>query len=165
MQNVWPTPIIACASLQEQSSQDGSRLNDISNRRRTTSLKQKIELKNKIKGVCVCENCRCQSQAELWVDFRVVPLKSDTSVAGVKTRQHCGSTFELYHKNQKFALIRRIGLFLCRGWAQHIVDRWRDAVSPGSSPSVSNDFDLLPCDISPDFLYRGADRGINVPGA
>ena len=31
---------------------------------------------------------------------------------------------------QKRALIRRIGLFLCRGWAQHIVDRWRDAVSP-----------------------------------
>ena len=66
---------------------------------------------------------------------------------------------------QKRALIRRIGLFLCRGWAQHIVDRWRDAVSPGSSPSASNDFDLLPCDISPDFLYRGAYRGINVPGA
>ena len=26
-----------------------------------------------------------------------------------------------------------IGLFLCRGWALHIVDRWRDAVSFGSS--------------------------------
>ena len=38
---------------------------------------------------------------------------------------------------------RVIGLFLCRGWAQHIVDRWRDAVSPGSSPSASDDFDLL----------------------
>jgi len=45
------------------------------------------------------------------------------------------------------------------------VDRWRDAVSPGSSPSASDDFDLLPCDISPDFLYRGAYRGNNVPGA
>ena len=66
---------------------------------------------------------------------------------------------------QKRALIRRIGLFLCRGWAQHIVDRWRDAVYPGSSPSASNDFDLLPCDISLDFLNRGAYRGINVPGA
>ena len=39
---------------------------------------------------------------------------------------------------QKRALIWRIGLFLYRGWAQHIVDRWRDAVSPGSSPSVSD---------------------------
>ena len=59
---------------------------------------------------------------------------------------------------QKRALIRCIALFLCRGWAQHIVDRWRDAVSPGSSPSpsASDDFDLLPCDISPDFLCRGA---------
>jgi len=25
--------------------------------------------------------------------------------------------------------------------------------------------DLLPCDISPDFPYRGAYRGNNVPGA
>ena len=67
---------------------------------------------------------------------------------------------------QKRALIRRIGLYLCRGWAQHNVDRWRDAVSPGSSHSASDDFDLLLlCDISPDFLYRGAYRGINVPGA
>ena len=41
----------------------------------------------------------------------------------------------------------------------------RDAVSPGSSPSASVDFDLLPCDISPDSFYRGAYRGINVPGA
>ena len=37
---------------------------------------------------------------------------------------------------QKRALIRRIGLYLCRSWAQHIVDRWRDAVSPGSLASV-----------------------------
>ena len=59
----------------------------------------------------------------------------------------------------KRALIRRIGLFLCRGWAQHIVDRWRDAVSC-SSPSASNDFYLLPCDISPDFLYREAYRAL-----
>ncbi len=51
----------------------------------------------------------------------------------------------------KCALIRRIGLFLCRGWAQHIVDRWRDAVSPGSPPFASHDVDLLPCDISREF--------------
>jgi hypothetical protein len=31
--------------------------------------------------------------------------------------------------------------------------------------NASVDFNLLPCDISPDFLYRGAYRGINVPGA
>jgi len=60
-------------------------------------------------------------------------------------------------------VIRRIGLFLCRGWAQHIVDRWRDGVSPGSSPSASDDFDLLPCDISLDILYRGVYREIDVP--
>ena len=36
---------------------------------------------------------------------------------------------------QKRALIRRIGLFVCRGWVQHILDRWRDVVS-GSSGSL-----------------------------
>ena len=66
---------------------------------------------------------------------------------------------------QMRALIRRIGLFLCRGWAQHIVDRWRDAVSPDSPPCASDDVDLLPCDISLDFPLRGAYRGLNVPGA
>jgi hypothetical protein len=43
----------------------------------------------------------------------------------------------------KRALIRRIGLFLCRGWALHIVDRWRNAVSPGFPPFASDDVDLL----------------------
>ena len=38
------------------------------------------------------------------------------------------------------ALVRRIGLLTSRGWAQHIVDRWRDAVSnrptmPHTSPT------------------------------
>ncbi len=61
---------------------------------------------------------------------------------------------------------RLIGLFLCRGWAQHIVDRWRYAVSPGSPPFASDDIDFLPCcDISLDFPFRGAYRGLNVPGA
>jgi hypothetical protein len=44
---------------------------------------------------------------------------------------------------QRRALIRRIRLFLCRDWAQHIVDRWRDAVSSGSSHCASNNFGLL----------------------
>ncbi len=65
----------------------------------------------------------------------------------------------------KRALIRRIGLFHCRGWAQHIVNRWRDAVSPGSPPFASEDVDLLPSDISLDFPFRGAYRGLYVPGA
>jgi len=45
---------------------------------------------------------------------------------------------------QKRALIRRIGLYHCRDWAQHLVDRWRDVVSSPSSPSASDDFGLLP---------------------
>ena len=47
--------------------------------------------------------CRCQNQAVLWVDFQVVSLKSEVFIAGVKTRQHCGSTFELYRENQKIS--------------------------------------------------------------
>ncbi len=47
----------------------------------------------------------------------------------------------------------------------NIVDRWRDAVSPGSPPLASDDVDLLSCDISLDFPFRGAYRGLNVPGA
>ncbi len=48
--------IIACTPLPELSSQDGSRLNAISNRRRTTSFKHIYIKKKKKKCVCVCEN-------------------------------------------------------------------------------------------------------------
>ena len=47
--------------------------------------------------------------------------------------------------------------------AQHIADRWRDAVSPGSPPYASDDLDLLPRDISLDFPLNGAFRGLNAP--
>jgi len=36
-------------------------------------------------------------------------------------------------------------------------NRWHNAVSSGSSLSASDDFDLLPFDISLDFLYRDID--------
>ena len=64
----------------------------------------------------------------------------------------------------KRALIRRIGLFLCRGWAQQFVYRWHDAISPDSPPSAFDDLDLLPCDISFDFTLRGSHRGLNALG-
>jgi hypothetical protein len=51
---------------------------------------------------------------------------------------------------QKRALIRRIGLFLCRGWTRHIAKRWRSSVSSGPSLSSSDDFDIVPYDDSPD---------------
>ena len=44
------------------------------------------------------------------------------------------SYLALFSQIQKRALIRRVGLYLCRGWAQNIVDRWRDAVSPVPRP-------------------------------
>ncbi len=64
----------------------------------------------------------------------------------------------------KRALIRRIGLLLCEGLGQNIVDRWRDAFSPGSPPFALDDVDLLRCDISLGLPFRGAYRGLNVPG-
>ena len=48
----------------------------------------------------------------------------------------------------------------------NLVDQIEDKLNARSKdPPASDDFDLLPCDISPYFLYRGAYRGINVPGA
>ena len=54
--------------------------------------------------------------------------------------------FEDLFQNGK---VRRIGLLTSRGWAQHIVDRWRDAVSnrPSDNP------------------HRGGYHGMRVPGA
>jgi hypothetical protein len=49
--------------------------------------------------------------------------------------------FHVIFSMHERAFIRRIGHFLCRGWAQNIVDRWR--VSPGSPPFASDDLDLL----------------------
>ena len=40
------------------------------------------------------------------------------------------------------ALVRRIGLLTSRGWAQHIVDRWHDAVSNRSTASHTTEIDL-----------------------
>ena len=40
------------------------------------------------------------------------------------------------------ALVRRIGLLTSRGWAQHIVDRWRDAVSNRPAASHTTEIDL-----------------------
>jgi hypothetical protein len=72
---------------------------------------------------------------------------------------------------QKRALIRRIGLFLCRGWTRHIAKRWRSSVSSGPSLSSSMLISSLPLAslviaiLPPDSLYRGLYRGINISGA
>ena len=40
------------------------------------------------------------------------------------------------------ALVRRIGLLTSRGWAQHIVDRWHDAVSNRPTALHTTEIDL-----------------------
>ena len=64
------------------------------------------------------------------------------------------------------ALVRRIGLLTSRGWAQHIVDRWRDAVS--NRPTVPHhvaDIDLAADEFLSDNPHRGGYHGMRVPGA
>ena len=54
--------------------------------------------------------------------------------------------------------------FIARERSLNIVDRWRNAVSPGSLPLASFKLDHLPCDTSFDFPFRAAFRGLRVPG-
>ena len=64
-------------------------------------------------------------------------LSSDfTSLVDFIARELAMQTMELRNINpalalavHRRALVRRIGLLTSRGWAQQIVDRWRDAVS------------------------------------
>ncbi len=45
----------------------------------------------------------------------------------------------MFHRR---ALVRRIGILTSRGWAQHTVDRWRDAVSNRPTASHTTEIDL-----------------------
>jgi len=101
-------------------------------------------------------------------------------------RQNPGSTFEAelkaYGENGKYlALVtgtakqalaiyrqfvsRRIGLIASRGWAQHIINRFRDAVSTVPTPSPVADAEFF---AEADFSRnsrRGGYCGRSVPGA
>ena len=60
---------------------------------------------------------------------------------------------------------RRIGLIACRGWAQHIINRFRDAVSTVPTPSPVADAEFF---AEADFSRnsrRGGYCGRSVPGA
>ena len=60
---------------------------------------------------------------------------------------------------------RRIGLIACRGWAQHITNRFRDAVSTDPTPSPVADAEFF---AEADFSRnsrRGGYYGRSVPGA
>ncbi len=63
------------------------------------------------------------------------------------------------------ALVRRVGLFTSRGWAQHIVDRWRDAASNRPAAPQAADIDLAADVFFLNNPGRGSYRGMNVPGA
>ncbi len=64
------------------------------------------------------------------------------------------------------ALVRRIGILTSRGWAQHIVDRWRDAVTNRPTASHTTEIDLETADeFLSDNPHRGGYHGMHVPGA
>ena len=63
------------------------------------------------------------------------------------------------------ALVRRVGLLTSRGWAQHIVDRWRDAVSNRPAAPQTADVDLAADVFFSNNPSRGGYRGMNVPSA
>ncbi len=64
------------------------------------------------------------------------------------------------------ALVRRIGLLTSRGWAQHMFDRWRGAVSHRPAAPQTADIELA----SDVFLSNNPSRGgycgmnVQVPG-
>ena len=63
------------------------------------------------------------------------------------------------------ALVRRIGILTSRGWAQHIVDRWRDAVTNRPTASHATEIDLAADEFLSDNPHRGGYHGMHVPGA
>jgi len=77
-------------------------------------------------------------------------------------RERAMQTMKLRGKNSavafavhRRALVRRIGLLTFRGWAQHIVDRWRDAVSNRPAASHSTQIDLAADEFLSDNPHRG----------
>jgi hypothetical protein len=62
-------------------------------------------------------------------------------------------------------LVRRVGLLTSRDWAQHIVDRWRDAVSNRPAAPQAADVDIAADVFFSNNPSRGRYRGMNVPGA
>jgi hypothetical protein len=63
------------------------------------------------------------------------------------------------------ALVRRIGILTSRGWAQHIVDRWRDAVTNRPTSSHTTEINLAADEFLSDNPHRGGYHGMHVPGA
>ena len=69
-------------------------------------------------------------------------------------------TMKLRGTNPALAFaVRRIGLLTSRGWAQHIVDRWRDAVSNRPTAPHTTEIDLAVDEFLSDMPHRGGYYG------
>ena len=62
-------------------------------------------------------------------------------------------------------LVRRVGLLTSRGWAQHNVYRWPNAVSNRPTAPEAADVDLAVNVFFSNNPGRGDYRGMHVPGA
>ena len=58
-----------------------------------------------------------------------------------------------------------IGLLNSRGWAQHIVNRWRNALSHRPTAPHTTEIDLAVDEFLSDNPHRGGYHGMHVPGA
>ncbi len=63
------------------------------------------------------------------------------------------------------ALVRRIGILASRGWAQHIVDRWRVAVTNRPAAFHTTEIVIAADELLSDNPHRGGYHGMHVPGA
>ncbi len=64
------------------------------------------------------------------------------------------------------ALLRRIGFFShLSGWAQHIVDRWRNAACKRPTAPHATEIGLASDELFSVNLHRAVFHGMHVPGA
>ncbi len=63
------------------------------------------------------------------------------------------------------ALVWRIGILTSRGWAQHIVDRWRDAVTNRPVAFHATEINPAADEFLSDNPHRVGYHGMHVPGS
>ena len=83
----------------------------------------------------------------------------------MQTTKPWGTNPALAFAVHRRALVWRIGHLTSRGWAQHIIDRWRDAVSNRPTAPHTTEINLAADEFLSGNLHRGGYHGMHVPGA
>ncbi len=95
--------------------------------------------------------------------YYLVPLELTRSTAHNLVSRF--SDIMSLHARFFFFFNRRIGLLIRDGLSKFMTSGVMPHQEVGSLPSTSYDLHFLPCDISLDFPFRCAERGVNVPDA